>query len=567
MAVYGTEVRFALQPLYSLYTGGMIAVEALARPEGCSARQLLARARQDGHLIETDVALAALAVRTEAEQQTLLPLHVNLLAVSATARPEALEPILAALHEVGRRPREVMIELSPPYSHAEPTRLLAGIQMLREYGFRVALDGLGVGDLPLGVLAASGVDMLKLDRVVLRNLPHDGASAAIVEGLLHFAARTDARVVATGVENDAELEAARKVGLRFVQGNLFAPAQNSLPLATLFTAASAVPDEAQRPALSAIGAPSVADFVRPPTVLPADATCDEARTALASSDQPTALVGLDPEGRPQWTIDRNRFLLSFSGQYGHALHANRPAAKFADEPYVIPAGASALELLDMVTRADSARMNDDIVVVDGAGLCLGIVRVPEIVRGVAEAKIEEAASLNPLTRLPSSDTIAKDVERRIASREPFVVAWLDVDHFKQVNDTVGFAAGDQLIRTLGRTLTQLAGSVRRMTVSHVGGDDFLIASDVDEIATLAPALLDKVWETEGMQVSVSLAGLVCTPDSVRGYSEVSRLLAPLKKRAKNVKGSSWVLGRPGVERVDVLRGRARLRHDVGQGVA
>ncbi|MGH3521216.1 MAG: EAL domain-containing protein [Haloechinothrix sp.] len=567
MAVYGNDVRFALQPLYSLHTGGMIAVEALARPSGCSARELLGRARRDGRLIETDIALAAMAVGVEAEQQTLLPLHINLLAVSATARPDTLDPLLDALAKAGRRPREVVLELGPPFGQAEPTQLLAGIEMLRELGFQLALDGLGVGDVSLGVLAAARVDLIKIDRVVLRNLPSDAASRAVVEGLLHFAALTDARVIATGIETDAELAAARKLGVRFVQGNLFAPAQGRLPMSSVFTAAPATPSESDRPALSTIGAPTVADFIRPPTTLPATATCDEARDALASSGQPTALVGLDEDGRPHWTIDRNRFLLSFSGQYGHALHANRPAARFADVPYTILAHASALEMLDMVTRADSDRMSDDIVVVDGDGVCMGIVRVPEVVRGVAEAKIEEAASLNPLTRLPSSDTIAKDVERRIASGEPFVVAWLDVDHFKQVNDTVGFAAGDQLIRTLGRTLTDLASLVRKMTVSHVGGDDFLIASDVDEIATLAPRLLDKPWETEGMQVSVSLAGLVCAPGSVKSYPEVSRLLAPLKKRAKNVSGSSWVLGRPGVERVDVLRGRTRFDEGVGQGVA
>ncbi|HVW44424.1 MAG TPA: hypothetical protein VHC18_24050, partial [Amycolatopsis sp.] len=41
------------------------------------------------------------------------------------------------------------------------------------------------------------------------------------------------------------------------------------------------------------------------------------------------------------------------------------------------------------------------------------------------------------------------------------------------------------------------------------------------------------------------------------YREASRRLAPLKQRAKSVPGSSWVLGRPDTERVEVLRGRAR----------
>jgi diguanylate cyclase (GGDEF)-like protein len=176
------------------------------------------------------------------------------------------------------------------------------------------------------------------------------------------------------------------------------------------------------------------------------------------------------------------------------------------------------------------------------------------VRGMAEVKIEEAAALNPLTRLPGSDTIARDVERRVDRREPFVMAWLDVDAFKAVNDTVGFAAGDDLIRALGRTLTDLVARLPRMTVGHVGGDDFLIVCDVDEISTVAAALLDSVWSADGIPVTVSLATLVCATSSVGSYPEASRLLAPLKKRAKAVPGSSWVLGRPGSDHVDVLRG-------------
>jgi hypothetical protein len=96
-----------------------------------------------------------------------------------------------------------------------------------------------------------------------------------------------------------------------------------------------------------------------------------------------------------------------------------------------------------------------------------------------------------------------------------------------------------------------------MTVGHVGGDDFLIACDVDEIVTVAAALLDTPWSADGMPVTVSLATLVCATSSLSSYREASRLLAPLKKQAKAVPGSSWVLGRPNSERVEVLRGRGR----------
>ncbi|WP_020672750.1 GGDEF domain-containing protein [Amycolatopsis nigrescens] len=550
-----SAVRFAFQPLYSLHTGGVVALEALARPTRGSAHEMLDLARRERRLVEVDVDLAASAVHAEAEYQTLLPLHLNLTAVSAAAPESALDPLLDSLARYGRRPREVVLEVGPPFSQTWPEQLLAGLHRLNELGFRLALDGLGRGDLPLNLLAAAPVDVLKLDRSVLHRLPGDAAAVAVVEALLHYTSRTDVRLVATGVESEPQLVALRKLGVRIAQGNLFAAAADGTGWSGLSTLATPDPDE--RVAHGPLTTPKVRDFLRPASTLAHDATCDDVRSVLAVENGPSGVVGLDADEIPQWTIDRTRFLVSVTGPYGHALHAKRPAERLADIPHTIHADAGAMELLELVTDADWRRTGDDVVVVDGEGRCQGVVLVTEVVRGMAEAKVEEAAALSPLTRLPGSDTVARDVDRRIACREPFVAAWLDVDSFKSVNDSVGFAAGDDLIRALGRTLTDLTAQLPKMTVSHVGGDDFLIACDVDEIAQVAAALLDTPWSAEGLPVTVSLATLVCATSSVPSYRDASRLLAPLKKRAKEVPGSSWVLSRPGSERVEVLRGRGR----------
>ena len=75
---------------------------------------------------------------------------------------------------------------------------------------------------------------------------------------------------------------------------------------------------------------------------------------------------------------------------------------------------------------------------------------------------------------------------------------------------------------------------------------------------LASRLIDARWTVDGETISLSLATLVCSAGSVTSYREVSRLLAPLKVRAKSIEGSSWVVGRPGSDRLDVLRnGRSR----------
>lgn len=195
------------------------------------------------------------------------------------------------------------------------------------------------------------------------------------------------------------------------------------------------------------------------------------------------------------------------------------------------------------------------VVVDPVGRCAGIVRLTEVMRGVAEAKVEQAVALNPLTRLPGTGEVTRELDRRIERAEMFVVSWLDVDRFKTVNDTKGFAAGDDLIRALGRALSDLAARLAGTRVAHVGGDDFLVVTDVDEVGTLATEVVDRAWRVDDTTVTVSLASLVCAVGSVGSHRDASRLLAPLKQRAKAVPRSSWVLGRPGSDRVDVLRGR------------
>lgn len=538
-------VRFAFQPLYSLHTGGVVAHEALAKPGRGTVPELLAQARRDGRLAEADLGLAVAAVRQDAEHPTSLPLHLNLSARTLAAPQAMYDDLLEELGDAGRRTRDVVLEIGPPFAPLPAGRALAGMRELTELGFRIALDGLGRGDLPLGLLVEAPIDLVKLDRTVLRGLPDDPAAAAVVEALLHYTNRTGTRLVATGVETGAQLDAVRGLGVRIAQGHLLAPPTAAGPAPALLTRG--------RPSGGA-PAPCVGDFLRPATTLPETATCDEVREVLAAADAPGGVVGVDELNRPRWSVDRTRFLVAVTGPYGHALHAKRPAARLADTPHTIEARAGAMEFLELVTDADWGRTGDDVVVVDELGRCLGVVLVTEVVRGVAEAKVEAAAALNPLTRLPGSDTIARDVTRRITIGEPFVAAWLDIDAFKAINDTAGFAAGDNLIRELGAALTELAGGLRRMRVSHVGGDDFLVVCDVDEIATVAGALLDRAWTAEGLPVTVSLATLVCASGAIGSYQEVSRLLAPLKKRAKAVPGSSWVLSRPGSDRVEVLRG-------------
>jgi EAL domain-containing protein (putative c-di-GMP-specific phosphodiesterase class I)/GGDEF domain-containing protein len=549
------DMHFAFQPLFNLQTGGVMAVEALARPSHGGIRELLREAADTGQLTPTDYGLAALAIRKAAEHNVLVPLHVNLLAQSVCRAHVALEPVISALRASERRPGDLVVELSPPFGTVRRAAFEHGLNLLHDLGFRLAVDGVGDGDPSMTLLVSPMIEIIKVDRVLTAEIASDPRRRAALRSLLFLCEESDTQLVAEGVESTEQLTVLHKLGVRAAQGNLLHPPSRRPAAHLAITPRATEPGAVTEPVAprGPAAGPRVTDLMHPATTLPADATAEQVRTMLASQKTVNSVALLDESERPLWTIDRNRFLLAVTGPYGHALHANRTAARLADKPRVVPIGSSAMALLEILASTDRQRTNDDLVVIDAAHRCVGVVRVADLVRAVADSKIEQAAALNPLTRLPGSDSIAREVDKRIRTGDMFAVSWLDVDSFKSVNDGFGFAAGDDLIRRIGQALADAQARLPGVTIGHIGGDDFLFVTGLDQLMTMGGGLVDHPWSVEDKAVTLSLASIVCTDHSVAGFADVSRLLAPFKQRAKAITGASWVVGRPGHDRVDVLR--------------
>jgi len=100
----------------------------------------------------------------------------------------------------------------------------------------------------------------------------------------------------------------------------------------------------------------------------------------------------------------------------------------------------------------------------------------------AQSALTEQATHDALTGLPNRallvERINREVSRRRHSNRLFAVLFVDLDRFKQVNDTHGHATGDA---TLRRVAGRLVGALRPMdTVARIGGDEFVVlAPEVD----------------------------------------------------------------------------------------
>ncbi|MEU5770529.1 GGDEF domain-containing protein [Streptomyces asoensis] len=529
-------LRFAFQPVVNLATGGVTGLEILARPE---AGDILAQARRDPVL---DGRLAVLALRAAVRKETLLPLHVNVFA-GTLADLGGLAPLYDVVREAGRLPWEVTLDVVPPYTHVPQPALLEALAVLRGQGFRISADGVGDGDVPLRLLVDIAPDLIKLDASLLPR-------PAAVRAMRTLCDELGALLVVEGVETELQCAAAVAAGAQLAQGALFAP-PSRLPAADVY-----LPPLGPASGPPPRSGPSVREFVRPAALLPATASAGQVRGLLTGSPDVTGVLLVDRAGTPVRSVHRSRFLLSMSGRYGHALYADRPAVRLGDPPRTVGVDATAWEVLDVVAVGDRDRTSDDVAVVDHDGRCVGVVRLADLVRALAESRVEEAAGLNPLTRLPGSDTITAEVDRRIAEGRAFALSWLDIDHFKQVNDGAGFAAGDELIRSVGRALlTTAAGDAR---VGHIGGDDFLVLADPEVLEPLAVSVLDTPWSAGGNPVTLSLATVLCRPGSVADHRQAAACLAPLKEAAKALRGASWVVGHAGVTAHQVRRGSAPL---------
>ena len=92
---------------------------------------------------------------------------------------------------------------------------------LKKEKIRMALDDFGTGYSSLGVLGDMYIDMIKIDRVFIKNLPEDEKSAQIVRTMIQMARNLGSVIVAEGVEGLEQVEFLLENNCRYAQGYYF----------------------------------------------------------------------------------------------------------------------------------------------------------------------------------------------------------------------------------------------------------------------------------------------------------------------------------------------------------
>ncbi|RBZ48065.1 EAL domain-containing protein, partial [Klebsiella pneumoniae] len=153
-------------------------------------------------------------------QGIMLPLSVNVSLLQLLEHDRG-EEMLKLIARYRIAPGTLILEVTESCRMDDPQDVMARLRPLREAGVQIALDDFGMGYAGLHQLQqmkALPVDILKIDKVFIDMLPED---VSMVPAMIQLARGLSLRIVAEGVENDAQRRWLQAAGVEVLQGHLF----------------------------------------------------------------------------------------------------------------------------------------------------------------------------------------------------------------------------------------------------------------------------------------------------------------------------------------------------------
>jgi len=192
----------------------------------------------------------------------------------------------------------------------------------------------------------------------------------------------------------------------------------------------------------------------------------------------------------------------------------------------------------------------------------------------AEERISYAAHHDALTGLPNRKLFSEQLEqalKRVRRGERLAVLYLDLDHLKRVNDTLGHSVGDKLLKGVA---DRLRGCVREIDmVARLSGDEFAIIqtsisrpSDAADLATRTREAIHEPFVLDGHQVIVDISvGISIAPNDATELNDLLKTADIALYEAKNTGRGTYCFYQ--TEMNERMQTRSRLERDLQSALA
>ncbi len=482
----------AFQPIVEVATGSVFGYESLLRGQErigfTSPPALLDEAHQTGQLLALEQmmsgrALAKFATLPEYSSTTLfLNLDVRLIRQGH----EFLEKVLHHLRASGIAPSSVCFEFSERFDNTSVPEFADLVADMRKAGFKLAIDDFGVGHGEMKLLCDFPVDYLKIDRHFVSEIDSNPRKRHLVKNIVNIAHTLGIRVIAEGIETEAEFLACREYGVDLVQGYFIArPTTFLTELKPAFPHLADI-GRTRRSSQSLDEILIRKQIEKLPTVFESDAI-DSVFELFRRNPRQAFFPVLNANGEPRGVISEYHLKEFIYQPFGRDLLKNklyeRSIAHFVEPAPIIGLDAEAEELMSLFANME----NSACVILTENMRYAGVVSAAALIKVVNEKQLKIAQDQNPLTSLPGNRAVRDFMqEAGRDDEESRFFCYCDFDNFKPFNDHYGFQKGDHAISLFAALMKRYFFSEGDF-LGHIGGDDFFIGirdwtrGELDEI--------------------------------------------------------------------------------------
>lgn len=472
-------VENALQPIVEVGTGAVFGYESLMRGHDRigfdSPLDLLDQAASAGHLLalEQMVASRALArfatLPNIAETTLFLNLDVRLIARG----DELIDSVLQHLRQANIPPSSICFELSERFDNTSVPEFAGLVARLRKSGFKLAIDDFGVGHGEMKLLCDYPLDYVKIDRHFIAGLDGNPRKRHLVRNIVNFCHVLGVRVIAEGIETEAEFIACREFGVDLVQGWFIArPTTLTTELKPSFPHLQEI-GKVRRSAQSLDEILIRRQIEHMPTVFEHE-SIDSVFDLFRRNPRQSFFPVLNANGEPRGIINEFHLKEFIYQPFGRDLLKNkvyeRSISHFVERAPIVGLDADAERLMSIFANMDGS----DCVILTENMRYAGVVSAASLIRIINEKQLKTAQDQNPLTGLPGNRAI-RDLMQDFArdGDDSRFFCYCDFDHFKPFNDHYGFQSGDHAISLFAAVLRRYFFAEGDF-LGHVGGDDFFI---------------------------------------------------------------------------------------------
>lgn len=224
------EFRLRYQPKISARDGRVIGMEALVRWQSpvlgpLLPERFLPTAERIGVILQIgDWMLERVVAQVKIwREQGFDDFFVGInVTTQQMLQVDFVDRLLGRMQQAGLPMSSIVLELNErALTHNSTDAVYRAVSALRHEGIRVTLDNFGTGDASLGALVRYPADILKIDRSFINAAPAGSRETAIVRALIAMGHQLGMKVIANGVETEAQLGFLRRADCDYFQGYLF----------------------------------------------------------------------------------------------------------------------------------------------------------------------------------------------------------------------------------------------------------------------------------------------------------------------------------------------------------